>query len=163
MFFFKKKENLETKTKSTSALVLFAVLIFMAIGVRLWQRYHLNTVTFSLKGQTIRLLVADTPARQNLGLGKRDNLNGYDGMLFTFPEAKQYGFVMREMRFPLDIVWFNKGKVVDIAPNLPIEPGVAETDLRVYYPRDVANAVIEFPAGWAAQHSLTIGEELTAL
>ena len=67
---------------------------------------------------------------------------------------------MRGMRFPIDIVWLSDGVVVDIAPSVPIEPGVPEADLRVYYPRLKANTVIELPAGWAEGHGLKIGDEL---
>lgn len=160
MFLRKKEKKIQ---HPAAGLIIFAILVVMAVGVKLWQRYYYPTVTFALKGQTLHLLLADTPARQFLGLGKRDSLGNADGMLFIFPDPKQYGFVMRDMRFSIDIIWLSQGKVVDIAPNLPLEPGASEAQLRVYYPRDVANAVIEFPAGWANQHGLAIGDQLTSL
>ena len=139
--------------------ILFFVLIFW------YWRKSLAEVPLAddnrtAQGAPLELLVADTPARQTLGLGKRDSLAPYDGMIFILGVSDRYGFVMRGMRFPIDIVWLSDGVVVDIAPSVPIEPGVPEADLRVYYPRLKANTVIELPAGWAEGHGLKIGDEL---
>ena len=66
------------------------------------------------------------------------------------------------MQFAIDIVWLNDGVVVDIAPNVQPEPfDVKEYELAVYVPRDVANAVLEFEAGWVKKHNLKIGDRLS--
>lgn len=151
------------KLNVNSWFIVLPVLAILAAGVAIWQRYHIPITTLSLKGQSLHLLVADTPARQRVGLGNRNSLGRYDGMLFVFESPDRYGIVMRNMRFSIDIVWFHEGRVVDIAPKVPIEPSRAEPELTVYFPRDRANAVIEFPAGWTESHGLRIGDQLGSL
>lgn len=106
------------------------------------------------------MLVAKNQKHRFTGLGGRETIEPYDGMIFVYPLHKKQGIVMRDMQFPIDIVWFNGGLVVDIAPSVPIEPGRSEEDLTVYYPRLPSNVVIELPAGWAAANALQIGDRL---
>ena len=122
-------------------------------------KYHWSTTEISLKGQNLNVLVAKTIYQHRKGLGGRKSLSPYDGMLFVFQFSRKEGFVMRDMKFPIDIVWFDGGKVVDIAPNLPLD-NVPEEQLRRYYPRADANVVLELPAGWAMAHELKIGNRL---
>lgn len=140
--------------------IFFGIIILTMLILRLSQN-RLPEIDVSLKGVKLHALVANTPERQQRGLGQRDNMAGFDAMVFPFVFPDRYGFVMRDMRFPIDIVWFNDGKVVDIAPNVPIEPNAkTEADLHVYYPRTIANTVVELPAGWSASHELKIGDIL---
>ena len=66
------------------------------------------------------VLTADTPAQQERGLMNADDLDGYDGMIFRFPDEKERAFWMRNTRVPLSIAFFsaNGGFVssVDMAP-----------------------------------------------
>ena len=152
----------EHKKFSSYQLVVFALIFIGAIGVKLWS-YHMPTSAIILKGERLEVLLARTPSQQYRGLGGRNDLGDADGMLFVFPEAARTGFVMRDMEFSIDMVWFSKGEVVDIAPSVPLEPGVAPQNLRVYYPRKEADLFLELPAGWAAAHGLVIGDTLTSV
>lgn len=111
----------------------------------------------------MEVLMADTIGHQYVGLGKRDDLGVFGGMFFIHSEAKKYGIVMRDMRFPIDIVWLNNGEVIDIAPNVPTELGVADAQLRVYYPRKPATAVLELSAGWTEKNGVKIGESVKVI
>lgn len=143
-----------------SQIIFFLVIVVVAIGLKLWS-YRSPAMYVTLKGERLHVLVADTPMRQHRGLGDRNTLYPYHGMLFVFSAPSQYGFVMRDMRFPIDIVWFDKGKIVDIASRVVPEPNVAESDLTVYYPRAKADLVLELPAGWVNEHMLVIGDTIT--
>ncbi len=113
-----------------------------------------------LKDKNLKVMIANTPEKRLKGLSDRKDLGKFDGMMFLFDDFSRHGFVMRDMLFNIDIVWFNSGKVVDIAPNLQPE-NVPENELKVYYPRKDANMVLELPAGWAEQNNLKIGDILT--
>ena len=134
------------------------IIVVTAIVLGFRQKLHWPTAWIELGGKRLEVLVADTIGHQHIGLGKRDDLGVYGGMLFIHSEAKKYGIVMRDMRFPIDIVWLNNGEVIDIAPNVPTEPGVPESQLRVYYPRKSATAVLELPAGWTEKNRVKIGD-----
>lgn len=141
---------------------IFFIIFLVALGgLKLWQ-YRWPKAEVTLDGAHLNVLVAKTPWHWHRGLGKRANMDGFDAMLFIYPKSDRYGFVMRDMQFPIDIVWIHRGIVVDIAPAVPIEPGKEEGEYTVYLPRTEADTVIELPAGWAAANDLKIGDILRA-
>lgn len=140
--------------------IFLIVFVVALVGVQAYKLYW-PKATIILKDQPLHVLVADNPYRHYKGLGGRESLAPYDGMLFLFAVPAQYAFVMRDTLFSIDIVWFMDGEVVDIAPRVPVEPGVKEADLKRYIPRKPATMVLELPAGWAEEHGLKIGDRLS--
>ena len=49
--------------------------------------------------------LADTPEKRFQGLSGREILEEGTGMLFVFQEERQHTFWMKDMRFPLDMIW----------------------------------------------------------
>lgn len=133
---------------------MLVILILAGIGLRFFE-YRFSSARVSLKDEPLNVLVAKTPKQWYRGLGQRETLGNYAGMLFLFPFADQHIIVMRDMHFSIDIVWLLNGKVVDIAPEVPIEP-----QDRPYIPRQENNTVLELPAGWTKAHDLKIGDTL---
>lgn len=108
-----------------------------------------------LNGQPINLLLAQTHTEQYQGLSDRSRICDACGMLFTFSESQPRTFVMRRMKFPLDIVWVREGKVVGVSADLPpqeIEPYIP------YSSGEAADTVLEVPAGSAERYGLRPGE-----
>ena len=138
-------------------LLFIALFILSYAGLKLWQ---LRLPQAELRGQKITVWVAKTPERLYKGLGDKKSLTENHGMLLVFGKMGKHGIVMRDMEFSIDIIWLNNGEVVDIAPNVPIEPEVSDADLKRYYPRKEANAVLELPAGWAERNGVEIGDRL---
>lgn len=143
--------------------MLYFIGIFFATAIFLffWQRFHWSSMSISLKDQELHVLVAKNIYQQYKGLGGRKQLAPYDGMIFPFYLLDKHTFVMRDMEFPIDIVWLKDGVVVDIAPNVPIEPDASEQELARYYPRTEANLVLELQAGWTQKNGLKIGDVMT--
>jgi uncharacterized membrane protein (UPF0127 family) len=52
-------------------------------------------------------LLARTVAQQRQGLMNRQDLGGYDGMVFQFDGAVETGFYMKDTLIPLSIAWFD--------------------------------------------------------
>lgn len=140
--------------------IVLLIFFFGAAGFLKVLEYRWPKAHVEFKGEPLHVLVAKTPKHRYRGLGKRDSLEQYDGMLFVYYSYNKHGIVMRDMRFPIDIVWLKDGEVVDFAPHVPIEPESAEQELAQYYPRKEANAVLELPAGWTLDHELKIGDRL---
>ena len=94
------------------------------------------------------------------GLSGRENLPEDQGMIFIFPEPGNYGFWMRQMRFPLDIIWISaEKKIIGIEPNIPPPlPSTPETELKIYYPPEAVQYVLEGNAGWSERHQIRIGD-----
>ena len=88
-----------------------------------------------------------------LGLSGRENLLPDKGMLFVFKNYGQQSFSMRNMNFPLDIVFLKDGKVMKVFSNLAPE-GISPKNLYQYGPTDM---VIELPANYFKDNNLQEG------
>jgi uncharacterized membrane protein (UPF0127 family) len=69
--------------------------------------------------RTFKIELARTPEEQQKGLSNRASLPEDHGMLFLFDKPAPYGFWMKEMRFPLDIIFIKNKTVVTVDENLP--------------------------------------------
>ena len=109
-----------------------------------------------LGGAEILVTVADTPSTRARGLSGHDKLEPNDGMLFVFPESKLHGFWMKDMQFPIDIIWFDANhRVVDVS-----ERADPESYPKVFIPRVPAQFVLEVPAGFFSDHHIKLGNIL---
>ncbi len=143
--------------KSTKIVLVVFVLSFIALQL---YKFHWPTADLRVGDQVITVQVATTLYQQKKGLGGRDEIGKYGGMLFPFDAEARHAIVMRDMRFPIDIVWLKGKVIVDIANRVQIEQGATEGTLRRYYPRTAATAVLELPAGKAADYGLKIGDSV---
>lgn len=110
-----------------------------------------------INGVTLQLETARTPAELRQGLGGRDALDRGAGMLFVMPGRDIFPFWMKGMRFPLDIVWLDRGRVVDVAT---LQPPGADGAIPRYEPAVKADRVLELNAGTARDLGLTVGSKL---
>jgi uncharacterized membrane protein (UPF0127 family) len=111
-----------------------------------------------IKGQRVAVEIAESPAKQALGLGQRDSLEWGKGMYFVYRRPAFYSFWMKGMRFSIDIVWIHKGRIVDLDTNVPFEKGGNGPTLR---PNSLVDAVLEVPAGYSAASGWTIGDRVS--
>jgi uncharacterized protein len=111
----------------------------------------------TIRGQTVAVELADTPAKQSLGLGERDELAWDRGMFFPYERPGFYGFWMKGMRFSIDIIWILRDRIVDMDLNVPFEPGGNGPTLR---PESLVDGVLEVPAGYATAQGWRIGDRV---
>jgi uncharacterized protein len=110
-----------------------------------------------LNSRTIRLEIADTRAKQAQGLSDRPQLKENEGMLFVFPEKQVRRFWMKNMHFPLDIIWLDDEKIVYISKNLAPE---GESPQRTYSSVYPVNHVLEINAGLCDRYRLKAGDTI---
>lgn len=104
----------------------------------------------------IKLEVSDTRRQRQQGLSGRASLAPDRGMLFLYKLSGEYGFWMKDMNFPIDIIWLNKNnEVVTILPK--VSP---DTFPRIFYPTDSARKVLEVSAGVANELGIKQGDQL---
>jgi uncharacterized membrane protein (UPF0127 family) len=121
-------------------------------------------VTVRVANEEVRADVADSPEEQTKGLSGRDELGADEGMLFELPGMSTQTIWMRGMKFPLDIVWIARDRVVDVTARVPApEPGTADSQLPVYRPRDPVDQILEVNAGWASDHGVRRGDTVAVL
>ena len=101
--------------------------------------------------------VVSTSALRTRGLSGRASLLEGKGMLFVFLEEGNWGIWMKEMQFPLDIVWAKKdGTITTIVHDV-----ATSTYPEVFYPRTAdAYYVLEIPAGYAEKQQIAEGMKI---
>lgn len=92
------------------------------------------------------------------GLSNKKDLCSNCGMLFVFPTKDIKTFVMREMNFPLDIIWLADNKIVGYSENLAPESSEPYTPYNSPVP---VNQVLEVKAGFVRQNNIKINDNLT--
>lgn len=110
-----------------------------------------------VSGQTIDLEVAQTPQQQAMGLMYRAALADNHGMLFPFNPPQPVSFWMKNVPVPLDMIFLQDGKVVEIAANVP---PCTTASCPVYGPETPINQVIELRSGRAAELELQVGDSV---
>jgi uncharacterized membrane protein (UPF0127 family) len=111
-----------------------------------------------LNGESFSVEVADTGEKQSLGLMFRDSMPQDHGMLFIFPSERAHSFWMKNCRFPLDILYFDKNlSLVNVVKGAkPCRsaqcPGYPSTGPAMY--------VLELNAGLADELELKSGDRL---
>lgn len=109
----------------------------------------------SIAGHDFHLAVADTNAKRTRGLAAYATLPDNTGMIFTGLNPDQLSFWMKDMHYPIDILWVNSDdEVVFIESSL-----APDTYPHVYQnPLDLpASYVIELPAGTCKRYNITPG------
>lgn len=100
--------------------------------------------------------VAETGPERYQGLSGTVTLPADTGLLFVYDqEADDRAIVMREMNYPIDIVFIDGSGTVTTVHSASLEPGVPEDDLTHYSGR--ARWILEIPHGTAESHAIVPG------
>jgi len=66
---------------------------------------------------------------------------------------------MKDMNFPIDILWINDGKeIVEIVENV-----APDTFPETFYPKELAQYVVETRAGWVKESDVQPGDKVLGL
>jgi uncharacterized membrane protein (UPF0127 family) len=127
------------------------------------KRYSRSAVELvDVSGETLSVIevqIADTPEELYLGLSETDSLGRKEGMLFVHESSNVRAYVMRDMAFPLDIIFISAdGRVTEIQQaDLPPD-GASDADLERYHGR--GKYVLEIPMGTAEEVGLSKGDRV---
>ena len=152
-----KRFNLKEKEKRivyVVAILFFIVIAYYAYTcfttkvceVDVINKLVRHDITITAPHGAIVAEVVDTKASRELGLSGRTGLHVNEGMLFVFDVSGKYGFWMKDMLFPIDIVWINQnGVIVKSESNLEANsyPNTFINDVDASYVLEVASGSIE--------------------
>jgi len=129
-------------------LIIFCLFLYFGSSKNMTEQVCFRDKCFEVE-------IADTPATRQQGLMFRQDLKQDKAMLFVFEKEGVYSFHMRNVNFPLDIVWLSKNKeIVFIKTNaLPEEENIV--------PNKKAKYVLEFNAGIIESLGAGIGDKFT--
>ena len=100
--------------------------------------------------------VLKTDKERAKGLSGRSGLGADQAVLFVFDSDSKWSMWMKEMKFPIDIVWLDKNKkVVYIVKNVPPESYPSQT----FTPTEDARYVVEFLGGTVEKKAIMIGDQ----
>jgi uncharacterized membrane protein (UPF0127 family) len=113
----------------------------------------LPTAQIHTGSTTILVEVARDRTQEEQGLSGRDSLPEGRGMLFVFEYDGDWGIWMKDMKFPIDILFLSEaGSVVSVNANVP-----PDSYPRVFYPPLAVRYALELPAGYAQAHGIAAG------
>jgi uncharacterized membrane protein (UPF0127 family) len=138
------------------ALFVFAGNCISARSCSLSTMFHSKQVVSTSKGD-ILVEVVDTASSRERGLSGKKGLLAGEGMLFVFDKPGRYGFWMKDMLFPIDMVWINDdGLVVHVERN--VKP---ETYPTAFINTLDASYVLEIAANESEKYGLYMGAAVT--
>ena len=120
---------------------------------------NLSTPKATIAKQTFNLTLAKTPQEKMKGLSNRKSLNKNEGMLFIFEKKGKYSFWMKDTLIPLDIIYINDRKIVDIFKNATPQAGKTGV-LPIYTPKNDANYVLEINGGISEKNKFKVGDTI---
>jgi uncharacterized membrane protein (UPF0127 family) len=148
------------------------IVIFFLVGFFLISNSAKNLKPEDIKyikiaGVDVKVDLALDDASQVKGLSGRNELGNNEGMLFVFAKPGNYLFWMKDMNFPIDIVWIGENLSVvyikkDARPELypetygPASPSQGGPDQNIKY-------VLEVKNGFSDKNNLKIGDEVQFL
>lgn len=98
--------------------------------------------------------LAKTSPERSQGLLGRSSIDKNKAMLLAFPSSDRWKITIKDMQFPVDIVWLDQfKKVVYIVKDASTETSSTDT----FRPKSNAKYVVELAAGTVDSKSINIG------
>ncbi len=117
------------------------------------------TSTVILKNKVIHVDLALTGEEQTKGLSIKNTMKEDEGMLFIFKTSEKYPFWMKDMKFPIDIIWINSDhKIVHIEKNL--QPCILFLLCPTYSPNADSLYVLEVVSNYTNKNNISVGDKV---
>ena len=147
-----------------TASIIVAIAITFAIFFPAWtqpnpfsqapvENYEIRKI--SIEDVMLDVEIADDGKKIERGLMFRESLPEDRGMLFIFDEEREYQFWMMNMKFNLDIIWFDaNGRVVHMVEDAEPCIDAAHTSQCTFNPDEPAKYVLEVNSGFVKKHGI---------
>jgi len=137
------------------ALVFVLVILIVASLFISQERKEIQQqIESSRLNSLLNLEIADSVPERERGLSGRTALPEDSGLFFIFDNEDFHGIWMKEMLFPIDIIWMDSLlSVVHTEEN--ISP---DSFPEIFYPEQKALYVLEANAGFIEKHQIKLGD-----
>lgn len=109
-----------------------------------------------VNGESFKVTVARSEKEKQIGLSNTEQMGENQGMLFVFDTQGYHSFWMKDMKFPIDIIYINGDKVVTVIENAKPASDTGG-NLEIYQPTDKSDRVLEINAGLAKKYNIKKG------
>lgn len=131
------------------------VLVLLAAVVAVFNE-EVRQPTMKFGSRTIAIEEANSSRDRERGLSGREGITDSYGMLFDFERKGQHCMWMKDMHFPIDILWLDENKkVMEIASSIPPESFPSN-----FCPAEDATYVLEVQSGLSETAGVDVGEQL---
>jgi uncharacterized membrane protein (UPF0127 family) len=134
-----------------------AVFITLAIimgSTWLWWQMTVDESTLRLNGASYHVSVMRTETELEQGLSGTNSLGKDQAMVFVFPRDDKWGMWMKDMKYPIDMVWLNNDKQVVYT----VKNAQPASYPNTFKPSTISRYVIELPSGTIDQTGIKIGD-----
>lgn len=111
-----------------------------------------KTPQIAINNHVFNLEIAKTDKEREIGLSKYKNIPQNFGMLFPFEKPDYYSFWMKNMKFPIDIIFIRNNKIVTIFKNAS-PPKSNNEFLPIYRTQKLSDTVLEINAGLSDKYN----------
>ena len=132
-----------------------AIIIFSIVSV-FYYLVNEEKTNLTIKETEISVDLAITKEEQIKGLSGRKALPSGTGMLFIYNQPRKVSIWMKDMNFPIDIIWIDDKKQVSYFKK-SVSP---DTYPESFAPNVPVRYVLEVPAGFVEENYIQIGDNL---
>lgn len=162
---------MKQKVIPTIILLLILFVVFFQIFIKFYntekknsniqvEAYNVVCGTYKrgevkINSKTLLVDIADDDCKRILGLSNKTSLGG-EGMVFVFENSGNHGFWMKDMRFPIDILWIDEFfTIVGIEKN--VSP---DTYPKPFGQKYLSKYVLETSVGYSNKYNIKIGDKI---
>src|SRR3989344_6369116 len=132
---------------------IIATIFIFAAGLFLIKKDNDSYKKMKLGDVILKTEIALSADEKQKGLSGRDYLTKNRAMLFVFRQSGSYSFWMKNMKFPIDIIWLDDElKIIGLEKN--INPN---TFPEKFSPPSPAKFVLEVNGGWSDENKIKEG------
>jgi len=140
---------------------IVVVSILLLVGVLIWQAalsYLMpQTAVVHIGSHRFDAQIADTEKTRQQGLSGTESLSANQAMVFIFDTNHRWPIWMKDMNYPIDIVWLDESKkIVDFVEDVPPESYPEKS----FYPKEDARYVVELKSGTVRKKAIRIGDQV---
>jgi uncharacterized membrane protein (UPF0127 family) len=114
--------------------------------------------SLTINDHTWTIETVSTPEALEKGLSGRESLAADSGMYFVFNDLTERTFWMKNMKFPLDIVFIKDDEIIKVDYDAMPE---GDNPQNFYYSKEAVNRVLEINNGDAMKYNLKPGDKVT--
>jgi uncharacterized protein len=146
-------------------IIVFGLFLVVIAAVALYQFSNRQNSQIQSQGKvtigdySFDVEVAKDPKAQQIGLTKYTSMKDNQGMLFVFDKPDFHSFWMKNMKFPLDIIYIDGDTIVFIVENA--QPAdIEEENPTIYKPEAAADKVLEIQKGLVIKYNFKKGDKV---
>jgi uncharacterized membrane protein (UPF0127 family) len=157
---------MDSRTAGVLAVILLVAVggvVALELGFVGSDGYDRTTVTVEDESgkrlATVQVNVSDTAQERYTGLSDTESLAANEGMLFVHGSESRKTYVMRDMAFPIDMVFVAENGTITRIHHAELPPeGTGNDELKGYSGR--AKYVLEVPYEFTTDNGIEVGDRL---